>query len=66
MNIICLLDLAAVAGSLLALVALFRARREVPFRAAWFLFLFVMILTASRDLGNFVEWTGLTGWFDPI
>ena len=66
MNIICLLDLAAVAGSLLALVALFRARRKVPFRAAWFLFLFVMILTASRDLGNFVEWTGLTGWFDPI
>jgi PAS domain S-box-containing protein len=66
MNLIGFIDIAAVACSVTALALLIIGRREAPFRAVWLLLVFIVILTVCRDFGNMAEWTGLTGWFDPV
>ncbi|MDT8365871.1 MAG: PAS domain S-box protein [bacterium] len=66
MNFVSLMDLAAAAASLTALLFILFAARRTPWKPEVTLFTFVIILAVSHDVGNFLEWAGYTNWFDPV
>ncbi len=66
MNPVSLADLIASIGSLLALLFLCLGAGRFPWKTAGTLLAFVLILTVSHDVGNFLEWTGISNVFDPV
>jgi PAS domain S-box-containing protein len=65
-NLVSLLDLVAAFGSLAALLLILFRAKNTPWKPEITLFAFIIILTISHDAGNFLEWSGLTNWFDPV
>ena len=66
MNFISSMDLIAALGSLSALLFILIGARRSPWKPEIILFAFIIILTIGHDVGNFLEWAGLTNWFDPV
>lgn len=66
MNVVSLMDLAAALSSVAALLFIFHGGRRTSWKPALILFAFIIILTVSHDVGNFLEWSGLTNVFDPV
>jgi PAS domain S-box-containing protein len=60
------MDLIAVFGSLSALLFILLGTRRSPWKPEITLFAFIILLTIGHDVGNFLEWTGVTNWFDPV
>lgn len=66
MNAVSLVDLIAAVGSIAALGFLIVGSRPRPLKPEITLFAFILILTISHDIGNFMEWADLSNWFDPV
>jgi len=64
MNLISLLDLVAALSSLAALVFILLGTRRTSWKPEITLFTFIIILTLFDNVGNFLEWTKITSWFD--
>jgi len=64
MNPVSLLDLVAALSSLMALGFLLVGVRRRPWKPEITLFAFILILTAGDNVGNFLEWAGITNRLD--
>ena len=66
MNTVALLDIVAASASLVALLFVLALLLSRGIRAELVLLSLIIFLTFAHDLGNYVEWAGLSNWFDPI
>ena len=66
MSFLSLIDLSGATASLAALLFILFASRRTTWKPEVTLFTFIIILTVSHDVGNFLEWAGYTNWFDPV
>jgi len=59
-----LLDLVAVLSSVGALMFILWGVRRTSWKPEITLFALIIILTINDNVGNFLEWAGITSWFD--
>ncbi len=66
MNFISAMDLVAAVASLAAFFLIWRRARRSQWKPELIIFTFIIVLTLSRNIGNLLEWSGITAWFDPV
>ena len=66
LTLVSIIDLIAAIASTVALLFILLGARRTSWKPEITLFAFIIILAVSHDMGNFLEWTGYTNFFDPV